>query len=272
MKKLSTLFLAILSLGLIIYPYKVQAGNSVNVSKSNQNTGIINPYHPILFSYGIDKGIIQSSFVIGGWKNGKWYRIEDFKLPQDAVNKIKNFNIDLVKGNETYKFYSQSKYIEASIGSKPTFWIAPASGDKCLEVNVKPIKDKKIKADCVFGINGNWNPLPQKSKWLNKNTYSVDLDNDNKNEIISISATKDKKNPKQKDAKCYVEAKGKKILVEEVLVDGIYVNSFNVFTLDLNGDGKQEIITIQNGHNVNVSIGQFIDGKVKKVLEFYQGD
>jgi DNA polymerase-3 subunit beta len=69
----------------------------------------INAYHPIIFGWYYEKGLVSQCYALGGSKDGKWYRIEDFDVRyKGSIIKSKDFNgfyddqdtaeIDFIKG------------------------------------------------------------------------------------------------------------------------------------------------------------------------------
>lgn len=244
--------------------------SATQLSNNLDKQAYINDFHPIVF-VPISKGDVpKNAFVLGGSKNNKWYKISDFKLPSDTDG-MKNIDIDLVKGSEEYKFYSPQKLLNSFVGGKPLFYISQSSGNSILQVNVDSLN---VDENYIVGVNGNWNALPRLPKEIEKGVYSVDLDNDGKEEILRISQSPstDKNYTNAKDVKFSVETYGKSIQVGQDIIDGTYVSDYKVFTLDLNGDGKLEIITASVGHNLSITVKNFESGRISELFRFYIGD
>lgn len=236
---------------------------------------VVNAYHPVIFAFKDNNGFFSNAEVLGGSKDDKWFKITDFKIkgryvkPEDFLQESINENYvdtDLVKGDETYKFYSQNKFIAKETGAKPILTIPPANGENILSVKVNTFKADE---DFVIGINGEWDALPRIPKQHNKTTYTIDLDGDGKDEILSIVV---KNKEKDKNINIIIKRNGQNIQIAEISVDGEYIEDYKVLTLDINGDGKLEILTVEFGHNTSVSAYQINNGVASETLHFYNGD
>ncbi len=249
--------------------------NSEDMSNSTQDVNKIgdtnvNQYHPVIIARKRSGGSFSEAYVIGGSKDGKWYKLSDFNFPEDSFDKV-YVDIDLVKGGETYKLYSSEKLIATVKGEKPTYMISAASGNQLLQVKMGSLN---IEDNFFIGVNGDWNALPRALNVIESNVYSVDLDNDGKEEILRLTETpsNEANSSDSKDVQLTVEADGKSVIVGQETVDGIYVSDYLVFAIDLNGDGKLEIIIAALGHNTSLAVIEFADGQFNEVLNFYNGD
>lgn len=257
-------------------------------SKKNSLNFVANAYHPIIFAYKDENNVFSRAYVLGGSGGNKWFKItdfnlrgrltkpEDFSVPQDMSSeefqRIINNNyvdIDLAKGGETYKFYSNDKFITRSKGMKPTLTINGSTLDKILLVKVNPFKAED---DFIVGINGEWNALPRVPRLLENNTYALDMDGDSDNDILRLVQLSKKSKEETIDIDVILEKDGKNILVDKILVDGTYTASYRVLTLDINGDGRLEVLTVQSGHNTRIGAYEIDNGIAKLVLEYYNGD
>lgn len=243
----------------------------------------VNPYHPIVFSYKKDKDMFSDATFIGGSKDGKWFDINDFNIrcnnkdveAQDFIgdnslngNKVK---IDVIKGNEMFKFYSIERGFDEiiQISDEPTFYVSEASCQEELNIKFHPFTmDGKF----LIGVNGEWNALPRSPKLLKDNkSFSIDVDSDGKDEIVRIMESEsDSSMPVKVDLKIELEKDGKKTLIEKLkYVDPKY---YSVLALDVNGDGKLEIIIQNRGAAGGIQIYQIIGDKVNKVLSYDSGE
>lgn len=242
----------------------------VLIADNVKNENNFNEYHPIVFTIKNQEGIFDEAFLIGGSKDGKWYLRSDFELPENSIDKD-YINIDLAKGGEEYRFYSQNKFITSSTGEKPTYFISQASGSGILEVRFDSFKANE---KYLIGLNAKWDVFPIIPKFLDNHTCFVDLDSDGQEEILKVLKTKSNKgnNKDAKEIEFVIESKNNRIIVDNRLLDGIYAKEYIIFVLDLNGDGKMEIMSVLIGHNISLNVKQFNDGKISNVFGFYDGD
>lgn len=174
--------------------------SQANISSNNPNF-ITNPYHPIMLTWKNDNGLFSDGNVIGGSQGNKWFRLESFDVTyQGKIIKLKTFKnqysnsvenkeygrIDLVTGNEMFKLYSLNKNITTIKAEKCGLYTQWSTGDEMLGVHFKPFKADE---EFLIGVNGNWNAIPKVLKPLNENSYSVDIDKDGHDEILSIKET-----------------------------------------------------------------------------------
>ena len=72
-----------------------------------------------------DREEVSQAYVIGGSKDGKWYKLSDFNFPEDSFDKV-YVDIDLVK-EERHINFIHPKLIATVKGEKPTYMISAAS-------------------------------------------------------------------------------------------------------------------------------------------------
>lgn len=252
--------------------------------KEDESLFVVNEYHPVIFLLYKDKeGFFSEADVLGGSKGNKWFSITDFEVKyKDELVKPEEFlyeftgneyvDIDLVKGRESYKLYSCEDFISVKNGMKPILSINGHTLDEILNVKLNSFKSEE---HIIIGINGEWNALPRIPKELDdKGIYSIDLDNDGKEEILRIQE-KLSEEPGYKNAKditLMIEKNGENIIVEESFIDEEYSKDYRVLTLDLNGDGKLEILSYVTGHNTSVNVFELNNDVVTPVLGYYNGD
>lgn len=280
-------------------PQTIQASPEVKVQSTEPNKPqastieggisknfVTNEYHPIVFGFKDENGFFSNTEVLGGSKGNKWFKVTDFDIkgkyvkPEDFLKgDIKeNFvDINLVKGGETFKFYSEDKLVATEKGMKPTLTISPANGEKILGVSLTSLK---VDDNFIIGVNGEWNALPRIPKILDQQkTFAIDLDGDGKDEVIRMKVSNTANESGQKDSnsgmtniETVVQKDSNEVLVSKTSIDGEYTKNFKVITLDLNGDGKLEILTVESGHNMSISAYEVEKDKAKMVLHYYNGD
>ena len=243
-----------------------------NPEKSSEFT--INNYHPIVFCSLNNQKSFSQVTILGGFKDNKWADLDSFsyKLTTDKQDSESgNFvNTDLIKGNESFKFYSGEKFIKTSAGTKkkPLYYISPASGQKILTCDIEPVTTDNLSTSVIYGINGTWNALPRIAEKTGDDKYTVDLDNDGKKEIITFAKST------QAGSMIYATLNmDKNGLTIPVLEAEYAINDvFNIAMLDLNGDGKLEIIAYQTGSAGFVSVYEFEQNQFKQVLIHDSGE
>lgn len=237
-------------------------------SAAVDNDNIVNTYHPIVFIHKNYKGEFRN-IIFGGSKEGKWYNVEDFKLPSDH-SLLEDFSTKLAKGDESYKLYSDSKYITTSAGIKPKLYYVELCGSHVIDPQIDPMTPDE---DYLIGVNCDWDALPRMPEILEPGIKLIDLDNDGENEKLTITETQD---PKSKDiiknVLVYVEKNNNKILELDFDLDDTYTTKYKIFTLDLDGDGKMEIVNASTGYLTYISVYQLSENAFSKVLSYYLGD
>lgn len=263
-------------------PQEQTIANKNNEISNNQlQKLIINPYHPIVFMGGSYDGNLSKATVLGGYQNNKWYTIDDFdyfikekKVPLQSFldnQSLQESSVDtnLLKGNETFKFYSNSQLISTvnAKGSKPTMFVSPASAQASLNFNIENVNTKE---NFIIGVNGDWNALPRAPKILSDNSFLIDLDNDNIIEKITANFIETSKD----DYKVVVEVEkgNKKIKVSESYMGKESLKYFKMMALDLNGDDKMEIIDYTAGATGGISVGEINGYEFKNVLGYDSGE
>jgi len=253
-------------------PRKAPEGNKQEIRKGALVEGE-NIYHPVVFvNYRSEKGEVSKAQVLGGSKDGRWFGItdfnisgkyttdEDFQKPmeKDFINYV---DLDLIKGNEFYNFYSNTKLVGKSNGGKGVFSIPQSNSQRLLEVKIDSFKADE---DFLIGINGQWNGIPRVPAGLRTpNGFSVDLDNDGTEESIYPELENGK-------GRVIIDKRGDKILIQQV--DKVHVDDIKglkIRLLDINGDGNMEIIIKESFYyGTIINAYELVNNQVKKVLQF----
>jgi len=117
----------------------------------------------------------------------------------------------------------------------------------------------------LIGINGDWNALLHMPKRIDSNTYSVNLDSAHKNEIVKI-----KKDLAKSKVYLMIHEDGKNTIIDN---DCFYQGEdLKIFFLDINGDGKLEIITYTSGCAGGIGVYSYDHGKVSNMLGIDLGE
>jgi hypothetical protein len=259
------------------------AGHAAPPSKPPAPT-VISAYHPVLIAFPDSEkgGAIIGGSALGGSKGGKWFAFD--KLPMKAKLKgdgfmsaseeeqARNFvTTPLLKGGEDYRFYDTKRYLKTVKGQRPLLSYSPASGNSTFDV--KLARFSATKAQMVIGINGEWDALPRRPRWVNGRRATVDLDNDGSEETISIvDAKKVQHGETTTEVKIWVQRGKKRVLAETIELDGTYASSYELHLIDLDGDGKLELVTGSFGHNVSVTAKAFTGSAFQPVFHYYMGD
>ncbi len=219
----------------------------------------INEFHPIVCS----GWIFQTTRIIGGSKDGKWYQMADFIQEDDLSFKKAYKAIDLAKGGEIYKFYSPFKFLFEEKGTQPIIYISEYSGIE-VEVTFEP---KDLGGQVVMGINGDWDAMPRKLERIDENTYSVDLDNDGDKETIMLVD----KGADEKTFQIMLKDKMNTFILESME----YYNelpTITLFTLDLDGNGSLEIITKSIVTGSLLYAYEYKNKEINTIFRWYNGD
>lgn len=235
--------------------------------ETSMKENIINPYHPIVFVYKNYKGDF-SSVIFGGSKDGKWYNLDDFNLPEDD-SQCKNFYLALAKGDEVYNLYSKDKFLSSITGNSLRIHYAESSGTHYITQKFDSLHSEE---DSIIGVNCDWNALPRIPEIIEPGAYSIDLDNDGEDEVLKITENPDSKTKDITNIQAFVEKNGDRILELDFNLEDPYTVKYNIFFLDLDGDGIMEMVETTIGHNISISVYQLRDSKFSKVVHFYVGD
>lgn len=232
----------------------------------------INQYHPVIYS------IYDGATVLGGSKDGRWYfpecmRRKSLEELADGEERPYKVEHELLKGDEVFKVYSKNGYIgEVKAAGTPSYYEYVSTGD---EVLTFPLESKfESYGPLVIGVNGEWDAMPRKLKnGDEKNTYKIDMDNDGKEEIIR--RIDDKSNLPERvlfSSKLEIIKDDISIVVYsfESTFDG--ARDYNWSVLDLNGDGKYEVITEEEGHCCSFQVHNIENYKSEVIFRHYWGD
>lgn len=243
--------------------------------------------YPLLYASGYQWTHDAKMWVFGAVSYRKWYNLPEIKMktngkkfnPEDYTQEQLmqgiNVTIDGIREDSAYQIYSKTVLLGKQKAQKATY-IVDGYANKILTFKFKSIKNK---SDFVIGIGGRWNPFPRKSKVLApKDVYSLDLEGDGEQVNIRLERGQvalkdsDEKTYYKPGVKTYLERKGEKVLIEEFPVDGIDAGEYYVLPIDLNGDGRMELLRVAEDHNTSIAAYEFEDNKFTMVLQYYVGD
>jgi hypothetical protein len=123
----------------------------------------------------------------------------------------------LLKGGEDYRFYDAKRYLTTVKGQRPVLSYSPASGNSYFDVKLARFS---AKAQMVIGINGEWDALPRRPRWVNGRRATVDLDNDGNEETLSITEAKQVHDGETTtEVKIWVQRGKRRVLAETLEVD-----------------------------------------------------
>jgi hypothetical protein len=244
---------------------------------------VIGDYHPILIAFGADRGSrsIRQGSALGGSRGGKWFGIGALPMKARLIDdgyssasekeQARNFvTTPLLKGGEDYRFYNAKQYLATVKGQRPLLSYSPASGNRYFGVKLARLS---ASGRMVIGISGEWDAVPRRPRWANRRRGTVDLDNDGSEETLTIGEAKlVREGEAMTQVKVWVQRGKKRILADSIEVDGTYTDSYELHWIDLDGDGKLELVTATFGHNTSVTAKVFTGSAFKPVLSYYMGD
>lgn len=227
-------------------------------------------FAPILYCTG------GEFIIIGGSFNGQWFAPSRFEAkldgevanPQDIEpGSKKSLEFALMRKDQLIDFYNN----DACMGGgtcKSVSFIVDGYGNEIYQADLDVISSIDTP---TIGLSTLWNPfpLPEQKGEMTEGKYLIDI---NKNDVMdTLFVAKQDKDGIMVDT-LTLDMDGKSILVSEIEVDGIYCSEYYIYFLDLNGDGRLEIITAQEGHNIGVTVYDIIDSGAEAVLSCYIGD
>jgi hypothetical protein len=265
-----------------------ESANSISISQSAESidTKAVdlagNQYYPIVFSYKDENGYFSKAYVLGGSNNGKWYKIGDFTLKAKYIDEEDfgnltqtdletNFvDLNLIKRNDAFMFYGFNQYANTEKIQKPTLEISPANGEYIITAAFPKFKQEKR---FLVGIKGTWNAIPRMvTVSENKKIYSFDIEGDKKNEQIILKNTESDNENKEPGKNIYFKKENTEALLSFVSDNELSTmqNALNILVIDLNGDGKLEIL-LQQMHTYGDEIIAYevVNNVPKVVLQFY---
>jgi hypothetical protein len=158
-------------------------------------------YQPFFYACTDEKGNVLNAMILGGYKENKWYSLNDFQYTRNG--KQMSFNetwkslpeggpapgvtTPLIKGNEKFLLFSIEGGVEYAMaeGSAPYPSESLASGQTFLMLKLKPVKMKPSR--CIIGINEDWAAqILSKTSKNDPDVMSVDLNGDGKMEEIKF--------------------------------------------------------------------------------------
>jgi hypothetical protein len=229
----------------------------------------------------------EDGFLLGAAGGGKWLPVEKAK--------------ETVKGGEQYRIYSLTERLGVAKGGKPH-----SADEPCLEQQIVPLIPKPAKGSIAVAAPWNPMPRTPRMQDTDQPVYQkavadflvskkihdpkvritqivrIDLDGDGEDEVL-ISATnyfnKDGRVPHGSPANSYSFVLLRRVVggkVETVLIDGEFYpkeaefNAPNAYriaaVLDLDGDGKMEVVVESNYYEGGAMAAYRVTGKKPEQL------
>ncbi|SHI34704.1 hypothetical protein [Thermoclostridium caenicola] len=273
------------------------ATNTPSISEEfNTENEEPNSFNAIISAISVD-GIVDNGLLIGATKDGSWHTMEDLGLPEHirkvhggfligasedgpwytmeelglSKNILENPDIPYARGGETYYLYSKNGCVGTVVGEKPILHLNIGGLEKVFNVKFTPIEANE---SYLIGITGDWNPLPRRPSQTKDMDFLVDLDGDGKQEHFRFTSKKSEK-PNGTDIMMaiYTDDKSKPVAETMVVYNLVKGAKYDISTMDLNGDGILEIITMHLGSSyVAVSVYEFKNNNLQEVLSSYTGN
>lgn len=241
-------------------PSQTPQSNSIDNTQSND-------YNAIIIAFG-NNGEVQRGILLGCSKDETWLTQEDLELP-DKFTYNSPMDLEYFNEEELFKFYSCKQLVASEKVAKPRI-IAIYNGTTIIDLAFEPFLLDEM---CVIGITGNWNALPRAINRLDNSSFTVDINNDSKEEYCNLDKTPNSKYPNHYDYTLRI-GNGDEIITEAVLLKSISLyDQYDVFIMDVNGDGILEIISTYRGSSyLGADIYEYKNNSINRVLSTYVGD
>lgn len=221
-----------------------------------------NNFQPIVFV--ADEGLC----LLGGYSENKWIELNSIEFDglseaRSSFERIENVDIDIFKGNESFKFYSKQQFIsQINATEKPYYYSSPAS---CEDFFISPSKVNLPYDGLTIGVNGEWEAIPREVI-LTDGSYLFDPTGNGENAKLFFEKRK------SKEIELRLEYKENFFTVETFFIPEISKINKYVLILDLNGDGNLEVVVRDSSIAGKISIWEIYDNKVEKRLSIDLGD
>lgn len=244
---------------------------------SDEDNLFTNEYSPVIISLKDSDGSFSKGHILGGSRDGNWYDINSFDIDasgsSDESETDDYIELDLVRGDETYKFYSENGLIAQSKGGRPQLQISPISEEKIITVSLEPLE---AEGNFIIGVSGAWNAAPAISGILSEETpLRLDIDNDGEEETLSLvnnGIQSDAFGNEVEELVVNIINDGDIIFVCNILYNEIETAEYKVLPLDLDGNGTLEIVVVEYGIKTTVRIFNAQDDIADLVLISHIGE
>ncbi|MCL2336191.1 MAG: hypothetical protein FWC60_02090 [Firmicutes bacterium] len=208
---------------------------------------------PILV-YG--NSINHTGYVVGGVINDKIVNLQDGD----------NYKLFDLNGQEKYMFFpANGNPISINSEGCKTNYVA-ATGTYEIKVSFNDIDKLPNRENTYIGIgNSLINTVREKEIIDDNGSFLMDFDNDERSEKINIHKA-------EAEVVISLENQQGNSELAKFEVDGTYTTSFELFTVDVDGDGKEELIICLNGHDYSTEIFKISTNGHEKVLGYYMGN
>ena len=212
----------------------------------------------------------EGLFLLGGFSNNQWIKVQNIKFDElsearNTFKQVMNVDINLLKGDETFNFYSKQEFVsQISVNSRPYYYSSPASGEDFYAV---PTDVNIPYENLTIGINGDWEAMPREVQLID-NSFIFDTDGNNDKAKISLA------NGNNDDEKVEVlmEYKSQVFKIIELQTSNIPQIYECISILDLNGDGRFEIIILDTSTSGGIFVWDINDIETTRVLSLDLGD
>lgn len=210
-----------------------------------------NTVNPIVVYNGNDK---STGYVIGGVVDGKIISLQD----DDNYKKIEP------TGSEKYMFFPVHGAPIFVCSKDVNTQFISATGS--YEIQIEFEKTDELLNNKYVGIGNVSDGGAVKKEMLDdEGSFILDFDGDGQQEKIDVKKSID-------NTSIILNNQQGKTQLSKFVIDDVYTNSYDIFAVDIDEDGTQELIISLSGHDYSTEIYKITSDSNEKVLGYYMGN